>query len=272
MSRNVAALARHGLPSRNRFGTLDGCGSLHWGLLPISWCLASTVFIDGPAEGLSVVNIRNGLIGVLLGVAPVWGAAPHAFALDGWIDGKPVFEGDLRRYQRDERRRQYGVIYPEFMTGGPRPEIAPVAPPIVSLTRAEPSGTVIIDTGGRRLFYVLPGNQAYEYPISVGREGFTWTGSESISRVAPWPDWHPPAEMRERQPGLPKIMTGGIHNPLGAKALYLGNTLYRIHGTNDPKTIGRASSSGCFRMMNEHVTHLASLAGVGTQVKVVARY
>jgi lipoprotein-anchoring transpeptidase ErfK/SrfK len=142
----------------------------------------------------------------------------------------------------------------------------------VSLKKAERAGTIIIDTGGRRLYYVLPGNRAYEYPISVGREGFAWTGTENISRVAVWPDWNPPAEMRERQPGLPKTMTGGINNPLGAKALYLGNTLYRIHGTNDPRSIGRASSSGCFRMMNEHVTHLATMAGVGTQVRVVSHY
>lgn len=213
-----------------------------------------------------------------LWAATMFAAAPKAMAQAEWIDGKPVFESDRRRdrssSQRDydARRRLNNVIYPEFMDGGPRPAIAPVVPPIVSLPKAEQPGTIIIDSSGRRLYYVLPGNQAYEYPISVGREGFAWTGTEAISRIADWPDWHPPAEMREREPGLPKIMYGGIRNPLGAKSLYLGTTLYRIHGTNDAKSIGLAASSGCFRMMNEHVTHLATLAGVGTQVRVVARY
>jgi lipoprotein-anchoring transpeptidase ErfK/SrfK len=199
-------------------------------------------------------------------------------AQDGWMDGRPVFRSDMLREQqrlereREARRRFYPTSYPAFMEGGPQPEIAPVTPPVVSLSKPEPQGTIIIDTGGRRLFYVLAGNQAYEYPISVGREGFTWTGTERISRIAPWPSWNPPAEMLRRQPGLPKTMTGGVNNPLGAKALYLGATLYRIHGTNDPKSIGRASSSGCFRMMNQHVVHLATLAGVGTQVRVVSRY
>ena len=112
------------------------------------------------------------------------------------------------------------------------------------------------------LYFILSPTEAYQYPISVGREGFSWTGTEVISRKQEWPDWHPPKEMIARDPRLPDKMTGGIKNPLGALALYLGNTLYRIHGTNDPKSIGRAASSGCFRMMNEHVLHLASLAGV----------
>ncbi len=222
--------------------------------------------------------VRIACAGALTWTVLTFAASPEAVALDEWIDGRPVFRSDVLRDQqrlereRDSRRRLYQTSYPPYMEGGPRPDVAPVAPPIVSLAKAEKAGTVIIDSGGRRLYYVLPGNKAYEYPISVGREGFTWTGTETISRIAPWPNWNPPAEMRQRQPGLPITMTGGINNPLGAKALYLGNTLYRIHGTNDPKTIGRASSSGCFRMMNGHVMHLATLAGIGTQVRVVARY
>ena len=113
------------------------------------------------------------------------------------------------------------------------------------------------------LYFILSPTEAYQYPISVGREGFSWTGTEVISRKQEWPDWHPPEEMIARDPRLPDKMTGGIKNPLGAMALYLGNTLYRIHGTNDPKSIGRAASSGCFRMLNEHVLHLATLAGAG---------
>lgn len=153
--------------------------------------------------------------------------------------------------------------------GGARPVIAPQAPQVVPFTANYPANSIVIDSGGRSLYYVLPGRRAYQYRISVGREGFSWTGSEKISRKQAWPDWHPPAEMRQRDPKLPLKMTGGLRNPLGATALYLGNTLYRIHGTNDPGSIGRASSSGCFRMMNANVVHLASLAQVGTTVTVV---
>lgn len=162
-----------------------------------------------------------------------------------------------------------GQPFPAIMEGGGRPVIAGRAPPIVPFATTEQPGTILIDNAKRRLYLVLANNEAYEYPISVGRDGFTWTGTETISRVADWPDWHPPVEMRQRDPRLPEKMYGGIKNPLGVKALFLGNTLYRIHGTNDPKTIGYAASSGCFRMMNEHVVHLAALVGEGTVVKVM---
>lgn len=203
---------------------------------------------------------------------------PHALAIEGWSDGQPVFRSDLLREQqrlerqREERRTVYREPFPELMEGGAQPDIAPQAPQVISLAKVEPAGQIIIDSAGRRLLFTLPGSKAYEYPVSVGREGFNWTGTERISRIAAWPDWHPPEEMRKREPYLPKKMTGGIRNPLGAKALYLGNTLYRIHGTNDPRTIGQAASSGCFRMMNHHVIHLASVASIGTQVRVVANY
>jgi lipoprotein-anchoring transpeptidase ErfK/SrfK len=157
------------------------------------------------------------------------------------------------------------------MEGGGKPYIAPVAPRVVYFPSREAAGTILIDTEARRLYYVLSKEEAFDYPISVGREGFTWTGTETISRVQEWPDWIPPKEMLEREPRYPELMYGGIKNPLGAMALYLGSSLYRIHGTNDPKTIGQAASSGCFRMMNEHVVHLASMAKVGTVVKVMPR-
>lgn len=160
------------------------------------------------------------------------------------------------------------VQNPPVLDGGGRPAISAVAPPVVSFASSG-AGSIVIDTSGRSLYYTLSGTTAYRYPISVGREGFTWTGTEKISRVQSWPDWRPPAEMKQRQPNLPDVMTGGVRNPLGAKALYLGNSLYRIHGTNDVKSIGQAASSGCFRMMNGHVLHLAGVAGVGTTVKVV---
>lgn len=157
------------------------------------------------------------------------------------------------------------------LKGGGRPSIAPVAPPKVAFTNSYGAGSIVIDTSRRTLYYVLSSSEAYKYPISVGRQGFTWTGTESISRKVAWPDWRPPQEMLQRRPELPVVMTGGIRNPLGAMALYLGNSLYRIHGTNDVKSIGQAASSGCFRMMNGHVVHLASLAGIGTKVHVLSK-
>jgi hypothetical protein len=143
--------------------------------------------------------------------------------------------------------------------GGPRPAITPRTPAVVEFTATFPANSIVIDTGKRKLYYVLEGNRAYEYRISVGREGFNWSGTETVSRKQAWPDWHPPAEMRERDPKLPEKMTGGARNPLGAMALYLGNTLYRIHGTNDVKSIGQAQSSGCF----PHAQHGSAASGLG---------
>jgi lipoprotein-anchoring transpeptidase ErfK/SrfK len=154
-------------------------------------------------------------------------------------------------------------------SGGNRPYIRAVAPPVVAFSGPYAPGSIVIDTSKRKLYYVLSSTSAYAYSIGVGRQGFSWTGKEKVSRIADWPDWYPPADMRKRKPDLPKRMLGGIRNPLGAKAIYLGNTLYRIHGTNEPKSIGRAESSGCFRMLNENVLHLASLVRAGTEVTVV---
>ena len=158
---------------------------------------------------------------------------------------------------------------PVVLDGGPRPSIDPQAPSRVTYSSSQPAGTIVIDTAARRLLLVQSSSTALSYPVSVGREGFTWSGTEKISRVADWPDWHPPAEMRERDPKLPTKMTGGVRNPLGAKALYLGNSLYRIHGTSDARSVGRAASSGCFRMHNRHVVDLARRVGVGTRVVVI---
>ena len=120
-------------------------------------------------------------------------------------------------------------------------------------TREAP-GTIIIDTGNTALYYVLGQGRAIRYGVGVGREGFTWSGVQTITRKAEWPDWHPPAEMIARQPYLPRFMAGGPGNPLGARAMYLGSSDYRIHGTNDPSTIGKFVSSGCIRLTNEDVS------------------
>ena len=153
--------------------------------------------------------------------------------------------------------------------GGAQPYLPAVAPPVVAFNYNYPPGSVVVDTGGRALYYVINMTRAYRYPIAVGKAGFAWTGIEKVSRIADWPDWNPPAEMRARKPELHERMSGGLRNPLGARAIYLGNTLYRIHGTNDPKSIGRAESSGCIRMLNQHAVHLGSLVSVGTEVHVV---
>jgi lipoprotein-anchoring transpeptidase ErfK/SrfK len=129
-------------------------------------------------------------------------------------------------------------------------------------------GTVIVNTKERRLYYVQNENSAIRYGIGVGRDGFRWGGVHKVSQKREWPGWTPPDQMRKRQPGLPAFMPGGPDNPLGARALYLGSTLYRIHGSNEPETIGEAVSSGCFRMTNEDVIDLYERVKVGAVVHV----
>lgn len=139
----------------------------------------------------------------------------------------------------------------------------------VNYVTKEPPGTIIVDTPNTQLYYILGNNRAVRYGVRVGRDGFTWTGVQKITRKAEWPDWHPPPEMIERQPYLPRFMAGGDGNPLGARAMYLGSTVYRIHGTNQPSTIGQFVSSGCIGMLNEDVTDLFDRVKVGTRVVVL---
>jgi lipoprotein-anchoring transpeptidase ErfK/SrfK len=140
---------------------------------------------------------------------------------------------------------------------------------IVSYATREAPGTVIIDTPNTYLYYVLGGGQAIRYGIGVGRDGFTWSGVQSITKKAEWPDWTPPTEMIARQPYLPRYMAGGPGNPLGARAMYLGGTVYRIHGTNAPQTIGTHVSSGCIRLTNQDVSDLYARVSVGSKVIVL---
>jgi lipoprotein-anchoring transpeptidase ErfK/SrfK len=140
---------------------------------------------------------------------------------------------------------------------------------IVNYPTREPAGTVIIDTPNTYLYYVLGNGQAIRYGIGVGRDGFTWSGVQTVTKKAEWPDWTPPPEMIARQPYLPRQMAGGPGNPLGARAMYLGGTVYRIHGTNAPQTIGTHVSSGCIRLTNQDVTDLYSRVNVGTRVIVM---
>ncbi len=235
--------------------------------------------------------MRNVLMFVLLMAVPMDSALAQSW---GWGDSGPRY----RRYYEDRSSRGWDDDEPRRMRrggwwnspwddadedrpgrsegqavvdGGARPSIAPIAPELVPFPSQYAPGSIIIETHGKQLFLVKSDSEAYRYPISVGRVGFTWNGTEKISRIGEWPDWHPPKEMRERDPSLPEKMTGGLRNPLGAKAIYLGNTLYRIHGTNDAKTIGQAASSGCFRMLNGHVIDLAGRVQVGWAVTVVER-
>ncbi len=156
-----------------------------------------------------------------------------------------------------------------------QPEAAPaqLSPELrkqeVAYATKEPPGTLIVDTPNTHLYYILGDGRAIRYGVRVGRDGFTWTGVQKISRKAEWPDWHPPPEMIDRQPYLPRFMAGGPGNPLGARAMYLGNTVYRIHGTNQPSTIGKFVSSGCIGMLNEDVSDLFDRVKVGTRVVVL---
>jgi lipoprotein-anchoring transpeptidase ErfK/SrfK len=153
---------------------------------------------------------------------------------------------------------------------GPRKELPPqFRRQVVDYVSREPAGTIVIDTPNTYLYLVLGNNKAMRYGVGVGREGFTWAGAERITRMKEWPDWFPPKEMIERQPYLPRFMAGGDTNPLGARAMYLGNTVYRIHGTNQPSTIGTFVSSGCIRLTNDDVEDLFSRVTVGTRVVVL---
>ena len=139
---------------------------------------------------------------------------------------------------------------------------------VVNYATNEKPGTVVVDTRRHFLYLVMPGGKAMRYGIGVARTGFEWTGTHKVTAKREWPSWTPPAEMHARQPGLPKFMEGGPNNPMGARALYLGSTLYRIHGTNEPWTIGHSVSSGCIRMTNEDVIDLYKRVPVGAHVVV----
>jgi lipoprotein-anchoring transpeptidase ErfK/SrfK len=153
---------------------------------------------------------------------------------------------------------------PNFRMGGS----SPVTRETVMFNGQYAPGTIVVNTSERRLYLVMEGGRALRYGIGVGRDGFRWGGVHRISAKKEWPSWTPPAQMLRRRPDLPRHMVGGVDNPLGARAMYLGSTLYRIHGSNEPETIGQAVSSGCFRMTNEDVADLYDRVRVGTTVVV----
>jgi lipoprotein-anchoring transpeptidase ErfK/SrfK len=191
--------------------------------------------------------------------------------------GSPDVTGSVRaptsaipRAESDRPSAVAGLPPEDQPESGPRKELpAQFRRQMVDYMTNEPAGTLVIDTPHTYLYLVLGNGRAMRYGIGVGREGFTWAGSERISRMKEWPDWFPPKEMIDRQPYLPRFMAGGDTNPLGARALYLGNTLYRIHGTNQPSTIGTFVSSGCIRLTNDDISDLYPRVSVGTRVVVL---
>ena len=187
-----------------------------------------------------------------------------------------VFTGEIMRRNLIRAALMAGL----FLSAGAAPVLAnaldsqlqPIAAPIpretVSFDGREAPGTIIIRTGERRLYLVMPDHQALKYGVGVGRPGFTWAGATHIGYKREWPDWTPPPQMLKRRPDLPRHMDGGPDNPLGARAMYLAGTLYRIHGSNEPDTIGQAVSSGCIRMTNQDVIDLYERARVGARIVV----
>ena len=167
-------------------------------------------------------------------------------------------------YQIDPLTRQPIATQPESF----RPQASAIPREVVTYNGPHGPGTIIVSTTERRLYLVQPGGTAIRYGVGVGRPGFTWGGTKTVTQKREWPGWTPPPQMLKRRPDLPRHMAGGPDNPLGARALYLGSTLYRIHGSNEPDSIGQAVSSGCFRMMNEDVIDLYGRVRVGARVIV----
>jgi lipoprotein-anchoring transpeptidase ErfK/SrfK len=210
---------------------------------------------------MSALSLRSGWGRAALSIAMLLLAVPAAmaeaftpgsFQIFGGMDGA---SGDIAAAQRDD------AAMPEHL----RSRVVDFASPLVE-------GSILVKTGARRLYFILPGGKAIEYHVGVGREGFTWSGTNVITRKAEWPDWRPPAEMiaRERSRGhvLAPLVPGGPGNPLGARALYIGDTLFRIHGTTEPWSIGQAVSSGCIRMVNSEVIDLYDRVALGATVVV----
>ena len=179
--------------------------------------------------------------------------------------GGPVYAVYSSPYYADPLNRGAADPYAQEL----RPQAAPTPRQVVQFDPRHAPGSIIISTEERKLYYVTQRGEALQYGVGVGRPGFEWSGTQTISMKREWPDWRPPAEMLKRRPDLPRHMAGGPNNPLGARAMYLGNTLYRIHGSNEPETIGQAVSSGCIRMTNEDIMDLYERAKVGTKVVVL---
>jgi len=253
----------------------------HWaiGLSLLVW--QSPAFADGTPKVIS--GVYPSALVAPVARAPATVPAPRRSALGGGFlelmltgsTGEPMRAPAPAPAYAPRREETYTGLY-----SAPRPQVDPDGRPMqepapefrrqeVDYSTSEPPGTLVIDTNNKFLFLVEPGGRAMRYGVGVGRPGFEWAGVKHVSRKAEWPDWTPPPEMLLRRPELPRHMDGGPENPLGARALYLGSSMYRIHGTNEPWTIGQNVSSGCIRMMNEDVTDLYERVKIGTKVIVI---
>ncbi len=229
----------------------------------------------GKADALELPIVARAAIGAVAVAALAYSLLSH-----------PTSVQPVRKPSAPQAQASSTPVYvaPPVHAAAPAPVPAPaplVEPPraaegpgafvrqVVDYASRQTPGTVIIDTANTFLYFVLNDRQAMRYGIGVGREGFTWSGEQAVARKAEWPDWHPPAEMVGRQPYLPRFMAGGPGNPLGARAMYLGDTEYRIHGTNKPDTIGKRVSSGCIRLTNDDVVDLYERVKVGAKVIVL---
>jgi lipoprotein-anchoring transpeptidase ErfK/SrfK len=277
-------------------------GSVHLGVwasvAALAWCVPAHAQQARYAEGGNGSNYGGGLIEYLMtGSAGSGGRSlPQRYANPQQIRApQPVvapqrvaaYSGELLPAEPDAQAyavppRPYGAAPAGTAAvgayyGAPQPDPSRIARAVapeyqrqeVPFTGSQRPGTIVIDTSGKHLYLVQAGQRALRYGIGVGRPGFAWSGLKTVSRKAEWPDWTPPSEMLARRPDLPRHMAGGPENPLGARALYLGSSLYRIHGTNEPNTIGQSVSSGCIRMMNEDVIDLYDRVPVGTRVEVL---
>lgn len=221
----------------------------------------------------TLASVLAGVVGVCVLATGTVHAAPYdPFGSDGddyysnqsSQGGWPVY--DPYATQRGSTAQGYGQSYGEAEAS--QAQVAQIPREIVSYQTRYAPGTIVVSTAERRLYYVLPDGQAIRYGVGVGRPGFTWSGVNKITAKREWPGWTPPAAMLARRPDLPRYMAGGIENPLGARAMYIGKSEYRIHGSNEPDTIGQAVSSGCIRMTNDDVTDLYSRVKLGATVIV----
>ena len=213
------------------------------------------------------------LLGVcVLSASPVLAATAYdpfgsSDAEDYYGDSAPTYG-----YQGTPSRgygQTYAPGYGQGMQAAPQAQVQPIPREIVAFNAPYAPGTIVVSTSERRLYFVLPNGEAIRYGVGVGRPGFTWAGVKTVTAKKEWPSWVPPKAMLARRPDLPRYMAGGIENPLGARAMYIGSTEYRIHGSNEPDTIGQAVSSGCIRMTNEDVTDLYDRVRVGAKVVVL---
>jgi lipoprotein-anchoring transpeptidase ErfK/SrfK len=222
----------------------------------------STEFVRSHFAALSKIShlLQNSAAALVIGTVVFWSSTARSQMLAMTSESNAV-ASIFREVMPDRGASNAADIDPQTS--------ARLRRQIVNYPTAEASGTIVIDTPNTYLYFVLGGGRAIRYGIGVGREGFTWSGVKTIERKSEWPDWTPPAEMLQRQPYLPRFMAGGPGNPLGARAMYLNGTVYRIHGTNAPETIGKQVSSGCIRMLNNDVIDLYGRAQVGTKVVVL---